>query len=116
MTLGLIGDSCCLARNKNHDFRGFLNRMKGLDPSTFCMANASDRSRPFAPLAQTGCLHGFCSNRANTTAPERTPNLAILATAGRSGDSTLAHEDVALLELAADGIVVWGDDELLYFG
>jgi hypothetical protein len=25
-------------------------RMKGLEPSTFCMANAGSRSRPFAPV------------------------------------------------------------------
>ena len=32
------------------NFREFLKRMKGLEPSTFCMANASVRSRPFAPV------------------------------------------------------------------
>src|SRR5687768_14851199 len=63
---------------KNRPFpAGSVKRMKGLEPSTFCMANASDRSRPFA---QTSCLQPFQSERANKTEPERTPNLAILAT------------------------------------
>jgi hypothetical protein len=31
-------------------------------------------------FAQTGCLQGLASNQANATEPERTPNLAILAT------------------------------------
>jgi hypothetical protein len=51
--------------------------MMGLEPSTFCMANASSSSRPFA---QTPRLQDVPENRANATAPERTPNLAILAT------------------------------------
>jgi hypothetical protein len=54
--------------------------MKGLEPSTFCMANASDRSLLFASVRQTGCLQRFPCERANKTEPERTPNLAILAT------------------------------------
>jgi hypothetical protein len=41
------------------------------------MASASARSLPFA---QTPCLHGFRPLRANETQPERTSNLAILAT------------------------------------
>jgi hypothetical protein len=46
------------------------------------MANASIRSRLFAPRSlKCGCLHGFPSERANGSEPERTPNLAILATA-----------------------------------
>jgi hypothetical protein len=30
--------------------RNFRERMMGLEPTTFCMASASDRSRPFAPV------------------------------------------------------------------
>jgi hypothetical protein len=42
MILGLIEDSCCLIfKQQTHDFRGFWKRMKGLEPSTFCMANES---------------------------------------------------------------------------
>jgi hypothetical protein len=55
-------------------------RMKGLEPSTFCMANASDRSLPFAPVRSDMLFAGLPSNLANASAPERTPNLAILAT------------------------------------
>jgi hypothetical protein len=54
----------------------------GLEPTTFCMANASGRSRRFA---QT-CSVQFSSKRANAHEPERTPNLAILAT--ESGDES----------------------------
>jgi hypothetical protein len=35
-------------------------RMKGLEPSTFCMANASDRSRPFAPVRSNRPFAGPC--------------------------------------------------------
>jgi len=35
---------------KPADLRGFLKRMKGLEPSTCCMASASGRSIPFAPV------------------------------------------------------------------
>jgi hypothetical protein len=55
--------------------------MKGLEPSTFCMANARDRSLPFASVRSNRCLQGFTFTRANVSEPERTPNLAILATA-----------------------------------
>jgi hypothetical protein len=54
----------------------------GLEPTTFCMASARDvrtRSRPFA---QTACLQRLPLKQANQTDPERTPNLAILATTG----------------------------------
>jgi hypothetical protein len=54
----------------------------GLEPRTFCMASASDRSRPFA---QTGSLQGLPSKRANASELERTPNLAILATDSGAG-------------------------------
>jgi hypothetical protein len=52
----------------------------GLEPTTFCMAMRApvrSRSRPFA---QTAWLQRFRSRRPNATEPERTPNLAILAT------------------------------------
>jgi hypothetical protein len=39
--------------------------------------SAGSRSHPFA---QTGCLQAFPNKRANGSGPERTPNLAILAT------------------------------------
>jgi hypothetical protein len=58
--------------------------MKGLEPSTFCLANASVRSRPFVPVCSDRPFAGFSFLRANATEPERTPNLAMLAT--DSGD------------------------------
>jgi hypothetical protein len=45
------------------------------------LATVRIRSRPFA---QTGCFQRFPFKSANATEPERTPNLAILAT--ESGD------------------------------
>jgi hypothetical protein len=55
--------------------------MMGLEPTTFCMANASSRSLLFATVRSKRRLHGFPSERANGSEPERTPNPAILATA-----------------------------------
>jgi hypothetical protein len=52
----------------------------GLEPTTFCMANASHvraRSRPFAQIAR---FQGLRPDLANASEPERTANLAILAT------------------------------------
>jgi hypothetical protein len=54
--------------------------MRGLEPPTFCMANARCRSGPFAPVRSNHLFAGLPSKRTNTTEPERTPNLAILAT------------------------------------
>jgi len=54
--------------------------MMGLEPTTFCMANASGRSLLFAPVRSNRLFAGLPSERANATEPERTPNLAILAT------------------------------------
>jgi hypothetical protein len=64
-------------------FAGISERMMGLEPTTFCMASASDvraRSRVFA---QTAWFPGSSAERANTSEPDRTPNLAILATPQR---------------------------------
>jgi hypothetical protein len=59
--------------------RGFyLERMMGLEPTTFCMANASDRSLLFAPVRPNRLFAGLPSQ---ATERERTPSLAILATA-----------------------------------
>ena len=54
--------------------------MKGLEPSTFCMASASARSRPFAPVRSKRLFAELSLKRANGSEPERTPSLAILAT------------------------------------
>ena len=54
-------------------------------------ATVRSRSRPFA---QATCLQGFPSQRANRSEPERTPNLAILAT--DSGARIRARTDFTL--------------------
>jgi hypothetical protein len=70
--------------------------MMGLEPTTFCMAmRAAVRSRS-RPFAQSGGLHGFPSERANGSEPERTPNPAILATASGA--------ESGLVELLGDPI------------
>jgi hypothetical protein len=38
--------------------RNFLERMKGLEPSTFCMANGGSRSRLFAPVRSNPLIAG----------------------------------------------------------
>jgi hypothetical protein len=53
--------------------------MMGLEPTTFCMANARDRSHLFAPVRSNRLFPAVPLRRANATEPERTPNLAILA-------------------------------------
>jgi hypothetical protein len=85
--------SCVVSKKTKPRLSGaFLKRMMGLEPTTFCMASARDvrtRSRPFA---QTGLIPGSSSERANATEPERTTNLAILATP-RSEAKRLRRED-----------------------
>jgi hypothetical protein len=39
--------------------QSFKKRMKGLEPSTFCMANASGRSLPFAPVRSNRLFAGL---------------------------------------------------------
>jgi hypothetical protein len=63
----------------------------GLEPTTFCMASASDvRTRSHA-FAQAACFAGSTSERPNTTEPERTANLAILATAASASRGRLQN-------------------------
>jgi hypothetical protein len=81
--------------NKNPPERGLLKRIKGLEPSNFCMANASDRSLPSAPVRSNGPAAGISFERANATEPERTLNLAILAT--ESGAEPGAGGDLGVL-------------------
>jgi hypothetical protein len=54
--------------------------MMGLEPTAFCMASERSVRIGFAPVRSNGLLAGLPSKRANASAPERTPNLAILAT------------------------------------
>jgi len=44
-------------------------RMKGLEPSTFCMASARGRTRPFAPVRSNGLFAGVL---VQASEPERT--------------------------------------------
>jgi hypothetical protein len=60
--------------------------MKGLEPTTFCMANASERSPPFAAVRSEGYSAALSLRPANGREPERTLNLAILATTGPGDD------------------------------
>jgi Ion channel len=69
--------------------------MMGLEPTTFCMASASGRSLLFAPVRSIGRLQRFPSQRANKTEPERTPNLAILATEPARGITGVAATSAA---------------------
>ena len=73
----------------------FGKRMKGLEPSTFCMASARDVRTRSRPCAQSAMFAGSSSERANASEPERTSILAILATP-RSGSephpSQLHHD------------------------
>ena len=55
-------------------------RMMGVEPTTFCMANASDLSRPFAPVRSNRRFAGSPSTRANGSEPERTTSVTIVTT------------------------------------
>jgi hypothetical protein len=44
--------------NKTAIFAGLLERMKGLEPSTFCMASERTHSRPFAAVRSTSLFAG----------------------------------------------------------
>jgi hypothetical protein len=51
----------------------------GFEPTTFCMANASDVRARSRACAQTACLQGFRPSERTRPNPSKTPNLAILA-------------------------------------
>ncbi len=72
-------------------------RMKGLEPSTFCMAKASERSRTFARVRSNRLSARLPATRVNPSEPERTP---------RSSTSLLA------CFLSADALIaLLGDEE-----
>jgi hypothetical protein len=62
----------------------------GLEPTTFCMASARDVRASSRPFAQSVLFAGSSPERANASEPERTPNLAILATASSAVKSAPA--------------------------
>jgi hypothetical protein len=55
--------------------------MKGLEPSTFCMANARKRSRPFALVRRNRLFAGVPGAAPNGSEHERTVSVAIVAIA-----------------------------------
>jgi hypothetical protein len=66
--------------------RRLSERMMGLEPTTFCMADASERSQPFAAVRSEAYFAALSLRPANGREPERTLNLAILATTGPGDD------------------------------
>jgi len=82
--------------------RHFLERMKGFEPSTFCMASASDCSRPFAPVRSNELFAGLSvrpSERERTRAnaepchschADRAPEPDSASSSGRSACSRRA--------------------------
>ena len=58
----------------------FEERMMGLEPTTFCMASARDVRTRSGAFAETACLQRLRRSERTDANPERTPNLAILAT------------------------------------
>jgi hypothetical protein len=52
--------------------------MNGLEPSTFCMANAGDRSLPFALVRSNRLFAAVSMQASEQTEPERTPTLPSL--------------------------------------
>jgi hypothetical protein len=77
-----FGTRVAHSSNKNPDLRGLLERMMGLEPTTFCMANARDvraRSRPFAQTAWLRGLRPSERTRANPSERRTSPFLPRLA-------------------------------------
>jgi hypothetical protein len=103
-TSGLVGDTRCLAPEQNPRSGGFWKRMKGLEPSTFCMASASDRSRPFAPVRSTRCLQDLCPSertRANPSERRTLPFLPRPVRRRRPPFRLAGHPGPSALELLA---------------
>jgi hypothetical protein len=69
---GSSGTHVAYSQNKNPQFRGFLERMMGLEPTTFCMASARELRTSSRPFAETSCLQRFGSGeRTAANANER---------------------------------------------
>jgi hypothetical protein len=67
-------------QNKNPRFTGVLGADDGTRTHDLLHGKCARCSRPFAPVRSIRSFAGSSSERPNATAPERTPNLAILAT------------------------------------
>jgi len=70
--------------------------MKGVERSTFCLANASDRSLPFAPVRRNAPAAGVSAHVSERERTRAKPNLAILA-----ADSGVIRTGRACLRCAA---------------
>jgi hypothetical protein len=78
-----------------------LKRMMGLEPTTFCMASASDRSRPFAQLV---CLQDLCPSERTRANPSERRTLPFLPRPVRRPRPPLrlaGHPGPSALELLA---------------
>ena len=73
MTFGVaIGDSVSSKRRKAPFYGAFEEADEGLEPSTFCMANARERSRLFAQVRWNRLFAEHFERPANASEPERT--------------------------------------------
>jgi hypothetical protein len=82
--------------------RHFLERMMGLEPTTFCMASASDLSLPFAPVRSNrrfAEVFAQASERNRTRATRRASLQPARAFHGRAGgaDAWLSHSPATCL-------------------
>ena len=76
--------------DENPAERGFCEADDGLGPTTFCMANASDCSHPFA---ESPYLQVILKTERTQPEPERTTSVTIVTTpcvSQRSGERTAA--------------------------
>jgi hypothetical protein len=77
---------CCPKRHPKMLFCTVYKRMMGLEPTTFCMANAGGRSRPCARVRRKPAVCGHFDERERTANErERTPSAAIVIVATWSG-------------------------------
>jgi hypothetical protein len=74
--------------------RSFRERMMGLEPTTFCMASASGRSRPFAPVRSNW---PFAAVSVGASERERT---RANAQPCHSCHASLAHRDTSVADLS----------------
>jgi hypothetical protein len=77
--------------NKKPRFRGLLRADEGTRTLDLLHGKCARCSYPFAPVGSNFSFAASSSERANTTEPERTPNLALLATPRPRARSALAR-------------------------
>jgi hypothetical protein len=69
---------CCPKRHRRMPFCRVYKRMMGLEPTTFCMASASDVRACSQPCAQTACFQGFRSGERTRANPSERRTLPFL--------------------------------------